>query len=823
MAVEIVIAGEDLNETAYVRAVLKYVDPTLTDDNIEDVPQSYADALQYVYDNYSGIRPIVVFTYSGINGYRYIQNYFYPHVIGAMPYSPSSAVAGSNLPLPTTAIPDTRGIINVSGGTEADGSDWYYGTTLEFTEEANGQIYNNLTRTLSQYDPINEIIQHSATRVRIKPYYITAVNAEAWLSVGKAVRIHLSNISGFANNPNGRFLVTDAYYPDDELLYPNRYVEFEHNLGAGTYAGGGEARTQFMSGATPTAVAKLNLIRKARNCSWWEARQCAQLTKTWTAGKGYGAIDVASAIAYGSLIPADPYLARVGSRTLTQTSGNYTDEYGTVIGLSRNFAVSAQEQMGKVIITSNAGQSASGFGSASLSIIQLNSDLTAYTVNSTHSYVDESYNNTPEFSFQNITAPEEYDFTEVLYIKWQRFQVTETNLQHEETVRTLATITAYNAFTGNLMKNYWRDLASFSTVTGTVTVNVNHVRYFEAQDNLLLIRFDRYTLRLQFTDSAHAEREYQSLRLIYNTINKEAFYGNRTRLYVSATEELRDDLFRTIEDALIVVGSFPHLFVIIVKDGTFPEMIITQPLVIELQEGVVIDDTRVLPDTDNPLSTIDCTIPAGQELWILGEGTIQQQASDNFRGSIRNMGAGTVYINLYEAVHNQGRVIINENGWLRAKINRITNVSGGYTVIDSDGTGNYDIDANMVNTPTGLLFNQDLAPNLYKIHRNMTIKTSSESGVVSPAFNDQNLEYWFVKSRLWSNFFNVIYFFATPPSNAHMRFWDSVLYSEFGDYNIEDASAGEEYLHIHPYGTLYTNRGIYPYPFTLQYGQLQTY
>lgn len=64
---------------------------------------------------------------------------------------------------------------------------------------------------------------------------------------------------------------------------------------------------------------KLLTIKEARNCLWWEARYCARITADrnelnrpantiWHNLNGFGKINVSNAIAYGGVIPADPFI-----------------------------------------------------------------------------------------------------------------------------------------------------------------------------------------------------------------------------------------------------------------------------------------------------------------------------------------------------------------------------------------------------------------------------------------------------------------------------------------------------------------------------------
>lgn len=414
----------------------------------------------------------------------------------------------------------------------------------------------------------------------------------------------------------------------------------------------------------------------------------------------------------------------------------------------------------------------------------------------------------------------------ILYIRWKPLKAVLTSTTHEETEVSFNAVTELDSYILALLESSWDRMATIATTTGAVTLNIEYVRYSEVQEETILyVRFDRYELRLQTLDADSAEIEQKYLRLRYLTANTNELFRDKTRIYVSQTREAGNGIVcRSIADAYALTGNNSQNYAIIVEDGTYPEITIAKPIFMELQTGAVIEDTRNLIDDDNPASTLEINITSGQEVWIVGNGIIRQDAVDNFRGAVRKHGTGDAYLQTYQLIHPQGRVILNENGWFRCLTRKLTNATGGYTVLDSDGIGQYDIDAYEVETPAGLLFNQDLTGQLKKIHRHMRVNANGGSGVVAPAFNEPSMEYWFVLCRL-ANTGNaeVIYFFTNTPNDARFRLWDSVLYSALGEVNIADYSGNTDPLRIYPYGTLYSNRGILPNPYTHMYGQLTDY
>lgn len=804
MATEIIIAGLDTNESLYNKAVLQYVDPTLTDDNILVYPSGYVSACQYAYNNFSGHRPLVLYSYAGIRELKYRANYFYPYVQTIVPYGDFVGTPGI---LPTTTdLPNTRGIINVGAGDVTLGNDWFYGSATEFVELANGQ-YRDGNGTLVQAMTVTSVQQRSGGITRIEAGAL-AYFVDLFYNAGWKLKIHITGVAGFSNNPNGRFSVTNVNYTGTNV---GNWVEFSHNLGTGSLTVEGQARAQWLSGAVCTAGAKLNQIRKQRDCSWWEARQCAQLVATWAPQIGYGEIDVASAVAYAGAIPSDPYTNRV-AMTFSQAQSPLVDEYGTRIGINRAFNTSANDDNGLSVFKIDGRTMDEEYGSGTYLYEHPYTDLDAHTATAVNKYVDQEIPATPEIPFQNTEAPYPVpDYDSILFIKWGFYKAVETSVTHAETIQSFSSLTTYNEYTNNLLKYHWDNIATIITTTGAVTINLQHVSYLRRQGAYILIGYnDKYEQRLLCSDP---EEEYAYLLFCWHAFSPARLYRDRIPVYVSQT--LPDNgnyiLHRSIEEALqMTTGAETRSrFVIIVTDGTYdPFVIDVNGTIVILQSEVEIIDTRT--GVSSSASAVTFNLPIGAVGYLFGDATITQQSAEENRLAIKNNGAGTGYARLYKAEHENGRVIQIDAGKLIAKIDRIT--TAGYArAINTSGSGQFDIDANIIDSPAGLLNNEESSVALKKILRQAYVSCTSDYGIVNPATSQEGQIYRFVKTRLRNNFFSVFYFMDFPPNQAVLHLSDAVLYSEFGDYNIQNDATGtgaENMLLINGSGYAYSNKGI---------------
>ena len=118
-------------------------------------------------------------------------------------------------------------------------------------------------------------------------------------------------VTGFANNPNRSFPI----YTQNVDGYGDKF-EVIHDIGTGSYTGGGRVSNNSQSYATPYIAGKLAFIKdsienqRGRPCSWWEARYRARMTASeggvYDQYSGYGRVNVLSAINYIGEIPTDP-------------------------------------------------------------------------------------------------------------------------------------------------------------------------------------------------------------------------------------------------------------------------------------------------------------------------------------------------------------------------------------------------------------------------------------------------------------------------------------------------------------------------------------
>lgn len=125
-------------------------------------------------------------------------------------------------------------------------------------------------------------------------------------------------VTGFTNNPNRPFPI----YTQNADGYGDKF-EVIHDVGSGSYTGGGQVSNSSQSYATPYIAGKLAFIKDSvenllgRYCSWWEARYRARMTASengiYDPVSGYGRINVLRAIRYRAPIPGDPHaVTRIG-------------------------------------------------------------------------------------------------------------------------------------------------------------------------------------------------------------------------------------------------------------------------------------------------------------------------------------------------------------------------------------------------------------------------------------------------------------------------------------------------------------------------------
>lgn len=298
--VNIVIAGSDVNESVYVWEVLKDTDGTLTNQNIDWIPSATLEiGLEYVYTQYINlsIKPIVCYSYSGINSQISRAYHYYPDVMCVLPfYAGLGTYPGS---VSTISLGNMRAMVNVTAGDPAIGTDWEYNANLEFLEEGGGLYVNGTTGALVKDEIWTNITQASPQYIRL--YSTTGL--PYMVSAGQ--QIHLYDVVGFSNPPTGRFRINSVV----NNAWPNNYIEVEHNLGTGSFVSG-KGKVHFLSGATAVCTAKLNAVRKGRDQSWWDARYSAQQANApWVSQFGWGSINIINAIAYAGTVISDPHLS----------------------------------------------------------------------------------------------------------------------------------------------------------------------------------------------------------------------------------------------------------------------------------------------------------------------------------------------------------------------------------------------------------------------------------------------------------------------------------------------------------------------------------
>jgi len=137
--------------------------------------------------------------------------------------------------------------------------------------------------------------------------------------------ISIKDVTGFENNPNGRFEVSEYVNNDG---YGNK-IKIRHSLGTGSYVSGGSMIFATQSYATPYIAGQLAFIKDSLNCDWNEAWGRAIATASnypdFDTYNGYGYINVADAIALEDIslsqtaISVDVFTYDYGDDTKYQT------------------------------------------------------------------------------------------------------------------------------------------------------------------------------------------------------------------------------------------------------------------------------------------------------------------------------------------------------------------------------------------------------------------------------------------------------------------------------------------------------------------------
>ncbi len=323
-----------LKEYSYCSNLCKYIDPTLTDANIEVIwANDFTEFLSIYRNKYKrqNYNPIVVSpTPSASSLYRaQLENSDIPMCLPYIGLNPGGG--GYQNPYPTlsnnTPYSGISPIVSTSGGESGD-TDWLYGDGLEFVESSGGYIspvyFNGDNYPLSLIDAVQQ--DGIYTRFRLTQQY----NLITYLPTGW--RVHISGVTGFSNNPNGTFIIQKA--TNAGYLWPIMAFGVTHNLGSGSYdVGTGICKQNYLSGSCSIVATKLSMIMRGRQCSFKEARMVARITgsqnNVWTQNNGYGSINVANAIAYSGSIPDYPYDATLES--IKTLSGSYD---GTKVSLN---------------------------------------------------------------------------------------------------------------------------------------------------------------------------------------------------------------------------------------------------------------------------------------------------------------------------------------------------------------------------------------------------------------------------------------------------------------------------------------------------------
>ena len=313
MAIKFLISNFYTAERNYVKAVMKAVDAELTDDNFElYAGESIYQGIDYARTLDSGDTVILVAPetaqYNTSNSFGFYPTHTYVEAYPDVPIITafhSSSDPGAGAPTTLEIFPDELTPAILVGGGQSGVSDFYKGEGLEFVDEAQAQYLNGSSLVTSI--PIQNITSSGGNTDIYSSTFQTLLP-----KVGDY--IYLTGVTGFADNPSGRFKLTFVAGP---------YVRIAHTAGAGTYGGGATLKKEWVSGAIAAVAAKIGKIMRERDCGFWEARHCARETAsaggTHAVTTGFGEIDVDAAIAFAGAIPADPYDTLGAAPTLSSS------------------------------------------------------------------------------------------------------------------------------------------------------------------------------------------------------------------------------------------------------------------------------------------------------------------------------------------------------------------------------------------------------------------------------------------------------------------------------------------------------------------------
>lgn len=350
MAVKFVIYNGFGGECEYVRAVCKVIDPTLTDSDFDlvysgrpgYVNDEVGSAVDYYRQTYASatpkpilIRPTALANNDAARNIGPVYNY-YPDVPMVTSFYKNGVYP--NRPVPFTLDPDRLTPAVLVNGGVAGISDWFTGNALDYVEPASVMYISGATNITSF--PIANVQNMGGGVARITSQALEFFSTLHGIA-------HITGVGGFANNINGKRAIVVKYR--DIGTPANSYVEVNFELGAGTFSGTATAQIQYSSGAIAAVAAKLGSIMRQRNCSFWEARYCANVTGSQagvrTNQTGYGSIDVAAAVAFDASIPADPYdtLGAVGTLSLSVVDGVATFTHPEVLNARGAFLYANDE------------------------------------------------------------------------------------------------------------------------------------------------------------------------------------------------------------------------------------------------------------------------------------------------------------------------------------------------------------------------------------------------------------------------------------------------------------------------------------------------
>jgi len=237
----------------------------------------------------------------------------------------STTLTGTNIsPLPT-------GVVYVTG-VETDGSAFW----ITHSTSAGTGLYQNVTTGKMKYGITNENgVAEGTNKVLI-------------IGIGglKNLAISLNGITGFQNNPNGNFGVSEFVNNDS---YGDK-CKIVHSLGTGTYGGDGVGTFATESYSTPFIAGQLAYIKDVTGFDWYDVIGNALVTSsnypTPDEFSGYGYLQIDKAI--------DPYI----DKTLTAPVLELEEQQTGAITFSWNMIPYAKKYeiyfRGELIVTLNA-------------------------------------------------------------------------------------------------------------------------------------------------------------------------------------------------------------------------------------------------------------------------------------------------------------------------------------------------------------------------------------------------------------------------------------------------------------------------------------